>query len=135
MAKVNAAGTALEYCGYIGGAANEGGYGIAVDAAGNAYVTGGTYSDDLPVAVGPDLTFNGYIDAFVAKVNAAGTALDYCGYIGGSDTDIGYARSPSTPPATPTSPAARTPTASFPVAVGPDLDLQRQSAGTPSWPR
>ncbi len=41
----------------------------------------------FPVTVGPDLTFNGISDgwdAFVAKVNAAGTGLVYCGYIGGS---------------------------------------------------
>ncbi len=39
---------------------------------------------------GPDLTYNGDRDAFVAKVNASGTALVYCGYIGGSGTDYGY---------------------------------------------
>ncbi len=38
----------------------------------------------FPVTVGPDLTYGGDYDAFVAKVNAAGTALVYCGYIGGS---------------------------------------------------
>ena len=61
MAKVNAAGTALVYCGYIGGAGGEGGSGIAVDAAGSAYVAGGTDSDEatFPVSVGPDLTYNG----------------------------------------------------------------------------
>jgi len=35
------------------------------------------------VTVGPDLTFNGERDVFVAKVTTLGTALDYCGYIGG----------------------------------------------------
>jgi hypothetical protein len=93
VAKVTADGTALDYCGYIGGAGNEDGRGIAVDAAGNAYVTGGTNSNQasFPVIVGPDLTLNGYRDAFVAKVNAAGTALDYCGYIGGQ-TGAGASR-------------------------------------------
>ena len=38
----------------------------------------------LSRTVGPDLTYNGSDDAFVAKVNATGTALGYCGYIGGS---------------------------------------------------
>ena len=63
------------------------GHGIAVDGSGNAYVTGYTDSTEatFPVTVGPDLTYNGGLcDAFVAKVNAAGTALVYCGYIGGS---------------------------------------------------
>ncbi len=61
MAKVNAAGTALVYCGYIGGRIDDRGSGIAVDAAGNAYVTGYTASTEasFPVTVGPDLTYNG----------------------------------------------------------------------------
>ena len=92
VAKVNAAGTALLYCGYIGGSGEDRGFGIAVDSAGNAYVTGSTESSQasFPVTVGPDLTFNGNLDAFVAKVNAAGTALLYCGYIGGSGFDLGF---------------------------------------------
>ena len=92
VAKVNAAGTALVYCGYIGGSGDDYGCGIAVDSAGNAYVTGYTSSTEatFPVTVGPDLTYNGGTsDAFVAKVNAAGTALVYCGYIGGSGDDLG----------------------------------------------
>lgn len=82
VAKVNAGGTALVYCGYIGGSYGENGRGIAVDGSGHAYVTGETFSENLPTVVGPDLTFNGSQDAYVAKVNAGGTAFDYCGYIG-----------------------------------------------------
>jgi len=91
VAKLNASGTALDYCGYIGGSGDDYGYGIAVDPSGNAYVTGYTSSTEstFPVAVGPDLTHNGLFDVFVAKVNADGTALDYCGYIGGSSHDYG----------------------------------------------
>ena len=89
VAKVNPQGTALLYCGYIGGAGDEDGVGIAVDQVGNAYVTGNTNSNQgsFPVTVGPDLTYNDNQDVFVAKVNAQGTALVYCGYIGGSQTD------------------------------------------------
>ncbi|MGZ5468200.1 MAG: DUF7948 domain-containing protein [Candidatus Aminicenantales bacterium] len=83
MAKVNADGTDLVYSGHIGGANNENARGIAVDGSGNAYITGETFSGDLPVAVGPDLTYNGGQDAYIAKVTAAGTGLVYCGYIGG----------------------------------------------------
>ena len=92
VAKINSAGTALAYCGYIGGSGPESGYGIAVDASGSAYVTGYTQSVEstFPVAVGPDLTANGSSDAFVAKVNPSGAFLDYCGYIGGQVTEIGY---------------------------------------------
>ncbi len=91
VAKLNPQGTGYVYCGYIGGSENDYGYGIAVDAFGSAYVTGYTSSaqDTFPVKVGPDLTFNGDHDAFVAKVNVQGTGLDYCGYIGGSGPDFG----------------------------------------------
>lgn len=91
VAKVNPDGSRLVYCGYLGGNADDGGYGIAVDSSGNAYVTGYTWSTEttFPVVVGPDLSQNGLSDIFVAKVNAAGTDLDYCGYIGGSDTEQG----------------------------------------------
>src|SRR5207249_8535543 len=92
VAKVNAAGTALLYAGYIGGTGRDEAFGIAVDIAGNAYVTGFTTSTEatFPGTVGPDLTYNGNLDAFVAKVNAAGTALLYAGYIGGSSVGGGY---------------------------------------------
>ena len=73
VAKVNAAGTGLEFCGYIGGLLFDGASGVALDDAGNAYVTGRTVSDEktFPVKVGPDPTYNGtgtWQDAFVAKV-------------------------------------------------------------------
>ncbi|MFH1998332.1 MAG: SBBP repeat-containing protein [Planctomycetota bacterium] len=91
VAKVNAAGDDLEYCGYIGGSSGDTGSGIVLDKEGNAYVTGGTESDEnsFPVLAGPDITHNGTHDCFVAKVLADGTALEYCGYIGGSETDSG----------------------------------------------
>ena len=61
-----------------------------MDGSGNAYVSGQTSSNQttFPVAVGPDLTYNGNWDGFVAKVNASGTKLGYCGYIGGSSGDV-----------------------------------------------
>jgi hypothetical protein len=74
VAKVNASGTALVYAGYIGGDADDFGFGIAVDKKGNAYVTGNTRSTEasFPLTVGPDLTSNGNFDAFVAKVSETG---------------------------------------------------------------
>src|SRR5207248_2612364 len=65
------------------------------DAQGEAYVYGWTRSkekDGFPVVVGPDLTFNGGTsDTFVCKVDAAGTSLVFCGYIGGNRHDEGKA--------------------------------------------
>ncbi|MBN2491466.1 MAG: SBBP repeat-containing protein [Planctomycetes bacterium] len=88
VGKLDPTGTRWIYCGYIGGTSDDYGVGIAVDSQGCAYVAGNTLSDEttFPVAVGPRLTKwpgNGIMDGFVAKVNPAGTALDYCGYFGG----------------------------------------------------
>ncbi len=74
MAKVNAAGTALIFCGYVGGQGGETGSGIALDAAGNVYITGQTNSSEasFPVQVGPDLVQGIETgEAFVAKVAPA----------------------------------------------------------------
>jgi hypothetical protein len=123
VAKVNARGNALIYCGYIGGNSNDYGRGIAVDAAGMAYVAGYTTSDEktFPTKVGPDLTHNGYHDVFVAKVNAQGTALVYCGYIGGNSND--YGRGIAVDMAGMAYVAGHTSSTeqTFPVNVGPDL--------------
>jgi hypothetical protein len=91
VTKVNASGTSIAYCGYIGGEREDNGYDIALDDRGNAYITGDTRSDEksFPVKGGPDLTFNGESDAFAAKVTASGASLDFCGYIGGSGQDLG----------------------------------------------
>jgi hypothetical protein len=125
VAKVNAAGTALVYCGYIGGSGIDEGRGIAVDSfLGNAYVAGVTNSTEatFPVTVGPDLTYNGGgYDAFVAKVNAAGTALVYCGYIGGNDVDQGQGIAVDTSGNAYVTGVTNSTEATFPVAVGPDL--------------
>jgi len=68
------------------------GLSLVVDAAGQAYVTGQTTSPDFPVAGSPlQATFGGGpSDAFVAKLNATGTALVYATYLGGSQFDIGF---------------------------------------------
>jgi hypothetical protein len=91
VAKVNPSGTGLVYAGFLGGSAGDEGWSIAVDAAGNAYVTGITDSHDFPAVVGPDTSYNGDGDAFVARVNPSGTGLVYAGFLGGSDWDVGLA--------------------------------------------
>jgi len=123
VAKVDATGSTLVYCGYIGGSSSTSVSGIAVDAAGNAYVTGTTRSSNLPVKVGPDLTYNGgsYGDAYVAKVNTAGTTLVYCGYIGGKDSDIGSRIDVDASGNAFVAGRTRSTETSFPVRAGPDL--------------
>jgi hypothetical protein len=70
VARVSPDGRSLLYCGYVGGAGDDYGAGIAVGADGSAYVVGSTTSDEttFPVARGPGLTAGGGLDAFVAKV-------------------------------------------------------------------
>jgi hypothetical protein len=123
VAKVKADGTGLDYCGYIGGAGDEYSHGIAVDSAGSAYIGGETYSSEasFPVTVGPDLTYGGNGDAFVAKVKTDGTGLDYCGYIGGSAADYGYRVALDTAGSAYVVGETNSTQASFPVIAGPDL--------------
>ena len=124
VAKVNPGGTALVYAGYIGGSGSDVALEIAVDEAGNAYVSGSTDSTEasFPVTVGPDLTFNGSnFDAFVAKVNPGGTALVYAGYIGGSGSDAGIGIAVDGAGNAYVSGTTPSTEASFPVTVGPDL--------------
>lgn len=122
VAKVSFTGEDLVYCGYIGGDNDDYGNDIAVDETGQAHITGKTRSgqETFPVYRGPDLTQNGGIDAFIAKVNPSGNGLTYCGYIGGSGKDEGcavavYGRSYTYIVGTTESTES-----SFPVLAGPD---------------
>jgi hypothetical protein len=91
VVKLNASGTGLVYATFLGGSSGDGGYPIAVDGAGSACVTGWTGSSDFPTTVGAfDTSHNGYIDAFVVKLNADGTGLAYATFLGGSDQDASY---------------------------------------------
>jgi Abnormal spindle-like microcephaly-assoc'd, ASPM-SPD-2-Hydin/Beta-propeller repeat/Protein of unknown function (DUF1573) len=90
VTKFNSTGTALVYSTYLGG--NEGAQGsaIAVDSAGNAYVTGGTYSSNFPTTTGAFQTtcsncgyYEGLGDAFVTELNPTGSGLVYSTYLGG----------------------------------------------------
>ncbi len=90
VTKLNAGGTALAYSTYLGGSSVDKGAGIAVDRSGNAYVTGSTSSPDFPTTVGAfQTTPPGPNSAFVAKLNAGGTALVYSTYLGGNNSDAG----------------------------------------------
>jgi hypothetical protein len=86
----------LAYSTYLGGTAYDEGTSVAVDAQGNAYVTGHTSSFDFPVTPGAaqrvnrssSTTHDSY-DAFVVKLNASGTARLYSTYLGGNADDRG----------------------------------------------
>jgi hypothetical protein len=82
-------GSGFVYSTFLGGESADQGYGIAVDSAGDAYVTGATLSSDFPLKSPIQNTYGGSQDAFVAAVNPAGSALLYSTYLGGSLNDIG----------------------------------------------
>jgi hypothetical protein len=89
VAKFYASGS-LAWATYLGGSGDDYAYGIAVDGLGNVYVTGDTNSTDFPIASPRQATNGGGYDAFVAVLNAAGSALNYSTYLGGSGDDHGY---------------------------------------------
>jgi hypothetical protein len=90
VAKLNATGTALVYSTYLGGTGNERAGGIAVDSAGNAYITGETASADFPTTSGAFQTAKPASGsapaAFVTKVSSDGSSLLYSTYLGGPVT-------------------------------------------------
>jgi PKD repeat protein len=104
ITKFNPTASSLEYSTYLGGLEYDGGRGIAVDAAGDAYVTGFTDSPSTPLAYTFPLrnpyqsTYGGgsssslhYGDAFITKMSNDGSALNYSTYLGGRANEVGYA--------------------------------------------
>lgn len=88
VTKVNAAGSALVYSAVFGGTASEGANGVALDTAGNAWISGITSSTDYPTTANAfDRSSNGVADAFVSELNPAGSALLYSTLLGGSQSD------------------------------------------------
>jgi hypothetical protein len=98
VTKLSADGSRLEYSTYLGGLGNDRGVGIALSSAGEAVVTGDTNASDFPSTPGAfDPTYNGGSDpsresdpdAFVAKLNASGSALVYSTFVGGTSLERG----------------------------------------------
>ncbi|MDB5970428.1 MAG: hypothetical protein JWQ90_2878 [Hydrocarboniphaga sp.] len=99
VSKFSADGQTLIYSTYLGGTAADQANGIAVNAAGDAYVTGKTYSFDFPLksalfathAGDPDPEGLANNDVFVSRLSADGQNLLYSTFLGGSSDDVGYA--------------------------------------------
>jgi hypothetical protein len=89
ITKLNAAGTALVYSTYLGGSDNDIGFEIALDSVGSAHVAGVTHSANFPTANAFQSTLKGASDAFVTKLNAAGTAFTYSTFLGGTTDESG----------------------------------------------
>ncbi|NJN98755.1 MAG: hypothetical protein HC875_34020 [Anaerolineales bacterium] len=87
--RLNADGSGLDYCDYLGGWSNERGQDIAVDAGNAAYITGYTFSDDFPLTGNVLQDYHqGSEDVFIVKVDPDGAYLDYSTYLGSSSTDV-----------------------------------------------
>lgn len=89
--KLNPTATTLLYATYLGSSSNDWGYGIVVNSAGEAYVTGHAGAANFPVTAGAFQTVHGgSLDVFVTKLNATGTGLIYSTFIGGPNGDQGF---------------------------------------------
>ena len=97
IAKLTSAGTKI-YATYLGGTGDDRGTGIAVNSAGAVYVTGFTSSTNFPTATPLQISNGGGFDAFVAKLNPAGSALLYSTYLGGSANESNTSAVTSTNP-------------------------------------
>jgi Beta-propeller repeat len=89
VTKLNSVGNALVFSTYLGGSSVDVGYDIAVDSGGNAFVTGYTYSVDFLTHNPFQDSYSGTYDAFIAKLNSNGSALIYSTYLGGNSDDWG----------------------------------------------
>jgi hypothetical protein len=133
VAKLDATGTQLLYSTFVGGSGEEMSRGIALDAEGQAYVVGITTSFDFPATQGPgyDTSNDGFGDAFVVKLNAAGTDLVYATFLGGSSTDEANAIAvDSLGQAYVT---GMTMSTDFPAAQGPGYDTTLSDDGTDAF--
>jgi Beta-propeller repeat len=91
VAKFGGNGSDLIFCTFIGGNGDDRATGLALDTAGNIYVAGHTASTNFPIVSAVQTKLNGPEDAFVAKLNPAGTKLLYSTFFGGSNVDAANA--------------------------------------------
>jgi hypothetical protein len=91
VARLGATGSPLIYSTYLGGSADEDLVGVAADPQGNAYVAGGTYSTDYPLAGAYQPRNAGDRDVVVSKLRPNGSELVYSTYLGGAGDDLAWA--------------------------------------------
>jgi hypothetical protein len=97
VARLDTSGSKLVFSTYLGGSDVDSAAGVALDASGNTYVTGSTYSIDFPITSNAfqKLCDQGVIDgtcfgdAFITKLSPTGSKLVYSTYLGGNATDSG----------------------------------------------
>ena len=136
ITKLDPTGSILIYSTYLSGSSGASPNAIAIDAAGDAYVTGYTLSHDFPVTAGAFQTnfgtgqgcsCSGNFSAFVAKLNPGGTGLVYATYLGGAIANTialdtsgnAYVSGNTDGTSFPTTPGAFQPTAPAPGTCGP----------------
>jgi hypothetical protein len=89
VTKLNVTGTALVYSTFLGGSVGQEGFAIALDAAGNAYVTGRVSSADFPITPGAfQQTRHGRFNAFVAKLSPAAPACKLLAMVAGPPAEL-----------------------------------------------
>jgi hypothetical protein len=87
VTKLTPSGNDISFSTYIGGSLSDDGKSIAVDSSGNCYITGSTTSTNFPTANAYQSALKGEADAYVAKLNSAGSSLLFSTYFGGNLTD------------------------------------------------
>ena len=133
VAKLNAAGSALVYSTFLGGSGAEHGMDMVLGGSGNVYVTGMTTSSDFPTTTGAyDVSFNGGgQDGYVTKLNAAGSALVYSTFLGGSAAECDDASIAIDANANAYI-SGNTTSADFPTTAGA-FDVSYNGAGGKNW--